>query len=115
MIVQILKALEDRLVMKCSIQHTYEICEKFCTIYFIKRRNNLFFNLKANNVEKLTFGNLVVSFKDILYCLIRLERVFTKYLNKNAKQDAVALQLKNEFAKIYFSHPCEVFPISYFI
>lgn len=75
----------------------------------------IFCKLKAYNTDKTPFGGLTMPSRDIVDYIIELEGIFIKKFNEIASQEAVGMQLKNEFSKIFFMHPCKDFPFIYFI
>lgn len=105
------------LLKKSLIQHSCDVCVNFAlNSNTLLSEDTIFSKLKAfNTAQKTPFGGLTIPSKDIVDYVIALENIFIQKFNEIAGQEAIGTQLKNEFGKISFIHPCKEFPFNYFI
>lgn len=101
---------------KCLVKHTCDVCLKYASSKSELDRSSINSHFKAYvNKNRDTFGNLKMPHEDFLNYIAELENEFCNQFNNIAIKKQVGFNLKEKCLQIKYSHPCNNFPMDYFL
>lgn len=98
---------------KCLLRHSCDTCLEFSKLNTLDNQETTFCDLKAYSSS--TSGGLTIPFRNIVEYVIELENIYVSKFGECASQENVGKTLKYYFSNIKFLHPCENFPLEFFL